>query len=145
MQYSALATHSQHTLELTEMYFYRALVASLLIKIGLLATLPLGHAEEPSVTAPNFWDPKAVHDRPAAIPDKIQFLTMDGYPPFVFRDPNGRLTGFNVDLARALCQELEAHAPSKSRTSTSSCQHLTRKKAMRSYQAFPDISCPLGI
>ncbi len=58
------------------------------------------------VRVPNFWDPKAITDRPASIPDKIQFLATDTYPPFVFRDPQGRLTGFNVDLARALCQEL---------------------------------------
>ncbi len=63
-------------------------------------------AQQSQVRVPNFWDPKAVHDRPASIPDKIQFLATDGYPPFVFRDPQGRLTGFNVDLARALCQEL---------------------------------------
>ncbi|WP_209011768.1 transporter substrate-binding domain-containing protein [Roseibium aggregatum] len=56
---------------------------------------------------PNFWDPKAVHDRPADIPGKIQFLATDGYPPFVYRDAEDRLTGFNVDLARAICQELD--------------------------------------
>lgn len=59
------------------------------------------------MTVPNFWDHKAVHDRPTVIPDKIQFLATDAYPPFVFRDPQGRLTGFNVDLSRALCQELD--------------------------------------
>lgn len=76
--------------------------------LGLLALLsaPQSLAQEEAVTVPNFWDPKAVHDRPNSIPDKIQFLSTDGYPPFVFRDPQGRLTGFNVDLARALCQEL---------------------------------------
>ncbi|MBN9669299.1 transporter substrate-binding domain-containing protein [Labrenzia aggregata] len=63
-------------------------------------------AQDQQVRVPNFWDPKAVNDRPASVPDKIQFLASDGYPPFVFRDPQGRLTGFNVDLARALCQEL---------------------------------------
>ncbi|WP_420336041.1 transporter substrate-binding domain-containing protein [Roseibium sp.] len=63
-------------------------------------------AQDDGVRVPNFWDPKAVSDRPNSIPDKIQFLATDNYPPFVFRDPQGRLTGFNVDLARALCQEL---------------------------------------
>ena len=87
-------------------------VAAGLLTLGTLAlgTLALGilsvSAQEASVRVPNFWDPKAVHDRPNAIPDKIQFLATDGYPPFVFRDQHGRLTGFNVDLARALCQEL---------------------------------------
>lgn len=75
------------------------------VLLFLLPTPP-GHAQDPGVRVPNFWDPKAVQDRPASIPDKIQFLASDAYPPFVFRDPQGRLTGFNVDLARALCQEL---------------------------------------
>ncbi|MCV0425635.1 MAG: transporter substrate-binding domain-containing protein [Roseibium sp.] len=75
--------------------------------ISVLATsATAASAQGTNVRVPNFWDPKAVHDRPASIPDKIQFLATDGYPPFVFRDPQGRLTGFNVDLARALCQEL---------------------------------------
>ncbi|GAA0777960.1 transporter substrate-binding domain-containing protein [Roseibium denhamense] len=72
----------------------------------MVATINPATAQSAPVTVPNFWDPKAVHDRPASIPDKIQFLATDGYPPFVFRDPEGRLTGFNVDLARALCEEL---------------------------------------
>lgn len=59
-------------------------------------------------TVPNFWDPKGVQDRPGSVPDKIQFLAADGHPPFVFRDADGRLTGFNVDLARALCEVLES-------------------------------------
>lgn len=82
-------------------------VAAGLLTLGTLALGILSaSAQEASVRVPNFWDPKAVHDRPNAIPDKIQFLATDGYPPFVFRDQHGRLTGFNVDLARALCQEL---------------------------------------
>jgi polar amino acid transport system substrate-binding protein len=79
------------------------LAGSALITANLAASAT---AQEPDVRVPNFWDPKAVHDRPTTIPDKIQFLAIDNYPPFVFRDPQGRLTGFNVDLARALCQEL---------------------------------------
>ncbi len=38
----------------------------------------------------------------------IRFLTDDDYPPFHFIGPDGQLSGFNVDLARALCQELKA-------------------------------------
>ncbi|WP_209015204.1 transporter substrate-binding domain-containing protein [Roseibium limicola] len=55
---------------------------------------------------PNFWDPKTVQDRPKDLPDKIQFLATDDFPPFVFRDDTGKLTGFNIDLARAICHEL---------------------------------------
>lgn len=79
-------------------------IATLLILV-LTSVFP-GAGKAVDFQVPNFWDPKAVHDRPGSIPDKIQFLATDNYPPFVFRDPQGRLTGFNVDLARALCQEL---------------------------------------
>jgi len=83
----------------------RTAAALLALGTATLCALPAA-AQEPDLRVPNFWDPKAVHDRPNTIPDKIQFLAIDHYPPFVFRDPQGRLTGFNVDLARALCQEL---------------------------------------
>jgi polar amino acid transport system substrate-binding protein len=38
----------------------------------------------------------------------IRFLTDDDYPPFNFLGADGQLTGFNVDLARAICRELRA-------------------------------------
>ncbi len=38
----------------------------------------------------------------------IRFLTDDDYPPFHFIGPDGQLTGFNVDLARAICGQLKA-------------------------------------
>jgi len=78
-----------------------------ILTIAMLAVGPTpSFAQEPQV--PNFWDPKAVANRPASFPDTIQFLATDNHPPFVFRDVDGRLTGFNVDLARAICQVLES-------------------------------------
>ena len=41
----------------------------------------------------------------SAVP-AIRFLTTADFPPFNFRDPSGALVGFNVDLARALCDDL---------------------------------------
>jgi polar amino acid transport system substrate-binding protein len=38
----------------------------------------------------------------------IRFLTDSDYPPFNYYDEDNILTGFNVDLARALCLELAA-------------------------------------
>ena len=57
---------------------------------------------------PNFWDPKRRVERPpaGAVP-AIRFVTTDDFPPFNFLDADGRLTGFNVDLARAICAELD--------------------------------------
>ncbi|HRP79806.1 MAG TPA: transporter substrate-binding domain-containing protein [Aquamicrobium sp.] len=37
---------------------------------------------------------------------RVRFLTTIDFPPFNFLDGQGRLTGFNVELARAICREL---------------------------------------
>lgn len=37
---------------------------------------------------------------------RLRFLTTTDFPPFNFTDQSGRLSGFHIDLARALCEEL---------------------------------------
>lgn len=37
----------------------------------------------------------------------LRFLTTSDFPPFNFYDEDGVLTGFNVDLARAICLQLD--------------------------------------
>jgi polar amino acid transport system substrate-binding protein len=37
----------------------------------------------------------------------LRFATEADYPPFNYRDEDGTLVGFNVDLARAICRELD--------------------------------------
>jgi polar amino acid transport system substrate-binding protein len=56
---------------------------------------------------PNFWDPRrrVARPLPGAL-ESIRFITTDDFPPFNFVDDSGRLTGFHVDLARAICDEL---------------------------------------
>jgi polar amino acid transport system substrate-binding protein len=39
----------------------------------------------------------------------LRFVTETDYPPFNYYDEDGTLTGFNVDLARAICAELEVN------------------------------------
>ena len=56
---------------------------------------------------PNHVDPSAREAAPnlSAVPS-IRFLTTADYPPFNFRDDSGELVGFNIDLARAICDNL---------------------------------------
>lgn len=58
-------------------------------------------------TLPNHTDPNAREIVPnlAAVP-AIRFLTTADFPPFNYRDENGELIGFNIDLARAICSVL---------------------------------------
>lgn len=56
---------------------------------------------------PRFWDPKRRPEKPnLGRMTTIRFLTEDDYPPFNFRGPTGQPIGFNIDLARAICDEL---------------------------------------
>jgi polar amino acid transport system substrate-binding protein len=62
----------------------------------------------PAVNVPGFWDPKRRQDKPALAPTiVIRFLTETDYPPFNYAAPDGNPAGFNVDLARLLCEELK--------------------------------------
>jgi polar amino acid transport system substrate-binding protein len=85
----------------------RVILAALLIG-STAAPAPGSAAESPSgVTIPNFWDPKRRIERPPVnAVQALRFVTTDDFPPFNFLDADGRLVGFNVDLARAICAEL---------------------------------------
>ena len=75
----------------------------ILIGIQLLASG--ARAAEPQV--PVLWDAKERLPKPdlSALP-RLRFLTTTDFPPFNFLDNAGRLSGFHVDLARAICAEL---------------------------------------
>ena len=80
-----------------------AILASLL---ALLASPVAGAADAPFI--PYFWNPQSRAEKPdAAGVRAIRFVTDDEYPPFGFVGADGGLTGFNVDLARAVCEELK--------------------------------------
>jgi polar amino acid transport system substrate-binding protein len=57
---------------------------------------------------PGFWDPRRRPDRPdMSRLTVIRFLTETDYPPFNFTGPDGNPAGFNVDLARLICEEIK--------------------------------------
>ena len=45
--------------------------------------------------------------------EKLRFVTDSDYPPFHYLDEVGALTGFNVDLAKAICEALEVECEVK--------------------------------
>jgi polar amino acid transport system substrate-binding protein len=60
------------------------------------------------VFLPSFWDPNHRLEKPDLVGiHSLRFLTEDDYPPFNFTAADGTLVGFNVDLARAICEELK--------------------------------------
>ena len=84
------------------------LVGALSLTGGDCLLVPPAEAQNADVFVPGFWDPQ----RPAAKPDlegvaSIRFVTADDYPPFHFKLPDGTLAGFEIDLARAVCSELQ--------------------------------------
>jgi polar amino acid transport system substrate-binding protein len=95
--------------------------SSRVLVVGVLAgalQVPSAQAQTtvlpPAVTAsgpqavPGFWDPRRRPDRPdLSRITVIRFLTETDYPPFNFTGPDGNPAGFNVDLARLLCEEIK--------------------------------------
>jgi polar amino acid transport system substrate-binding protein len=65
------------------------------------AAQALGHV-------PSFWDPRRRPERPdLSHISTIRFLTETDFPPFDFAGPDGNPAGFNVDLARMICDDLK--------------------------------------
>lgn len=83
-----------------------ARVASLALAL-ILATIGSTKAQQDPVI-PNFWDPQERFIKPNVkdLP-RLRFFTTTDFPPFSYIDNEKRLTGFHVDLARAICAELE--------------------------------------
>src|SRR5271167_2170268 len=61
------------------------------------------------VIVPGFWDPRRRPERPdLSRIQSIRFLTEMDYPPFDYTGADGNPAGFNVDLAKLLCDEIKA-------------------------------------
>ncbi len=82
---------------------------SLFSAVPASAQISAPAASQPGPQAvPGFWDPRRRPDRPdLSRITVIRFLTETDYPPFNFTGPDGNPAGFNVDLARLLCEEIK--------------------------------------
>lgn len=92
-----------------------AVIFNCLIAVAAFAGSSAGRAQTavpatgapPAVALPNFFETAQRLERPDLSGLRsIRFLTDDDYPPMHFMTEDGRLAGFNVDLARAVCDVL---------------------------------------
>jgi polar amino acid transport system substrate-binding protein len=72
------------------------------------ATTPDMNPVSNPLAVPGFWDPRRRPERPdLSRISAIRFLTETDYPPFNYAGPDGMPAGFNVDLARLICEEIK--------------------------------------
>jgi polar amino acid transport system substrate-binding protein len=88
--------------------------------VGLAVAPPAcaedGVALPRGVAVPGFWDPRRRPERPdLSRIQSIRFLTELDYPPFDYAGTDGNPAGFNVDLARLLCDEIKANCTIQAR------------------------------
>ena len=83
----------------------RRLAAGLVALLAVLAFHPIASMaqEEAPGEAPTAAEADANEPTKRVV---VRFLTEGDFPPFNFYDEDGSLVGFNVDLARAICMEL---------------------------------------
>jgi ABC-type amino acid transport substrate-binding protein len=74
--------------------------------LAMLATFPASAGDPPRLSDPN--NRVARTDLTGLL--RLRFLTTLDFPPFNFADPQRRPTGFNVEIARAICAELQIEA-----------------------------------
>jgi polar amino acid transport system substrate-binding protein len=91
---------------------YAASVVLALLATGLLSgDRPAAVAQTSdlrSTSVPSFWDPRRRPERSdTSRITLIRFATEVDYPPFNYAGADGNPTGFNVELARLICDELK--------------------------------------
>ncbi len=88
----------------------RAIVPTLRKAIPVICfiVLAFGFAEARAGDRPLFRDHSEIHQKPdiSGI-ERLRFLTTTDFPPFNHTDANGLLAGYNVDLARDICDVLK--------------------------------------
>jgi polar amino acid transport system substrate-binding protein len=131
-------------------------MTALLVAAGaaLAQTLPPASAPAPSppqaapaiggqVAIPGFWDPKRRPERPdMSRITVIRFMTEVDYPPFNYAGPDGNPIGFNVDLARLICEELKVQCTVQMRRFDTLLTSLAENRgdaAMASIAVTPDM------
>jgi polar amino acid transport system substrate-binding protein len=100
-------TRKRHLFQTLARVVVAAGLTGLLSLLGTPAAAQKAGASNP-VVMPGFWDPRRRPERPdLSRVTLIRFLTENDYPPFNYAGQDGNPAGFNVDLARMVCEELK--------------------------------------
>jgi polar amino acid transport system substrate-binding protein len=100
-------------------------VLGCVLLVGAAPVTPVAAAENAAqapapargLVVPGFWDPRHRPERPdLSRVQTIRFLTETDYPPFDYAGPDGNPAGFNVDLARLICEEIKASCTIQARS-----------------------------
>jgi polar amino acid transport system substrate-binding protein len=84
------------------------LTRSMLALLAIVLSQTVAAQDLMDIYVPLLWNPQHHVEKPNLSNLKaIRFITDDTYPPFGFTQSDGSLAGFNIDLARALCDELQ--------------------------------------
>lgn len=88
-----------------------ALCAALALAAATVAEAQPASTPKPAAqntAVPSFWDPRRRPEKPdTSRVTLIRFMTEVDYPPFNYAGVDGNPTGFNVELARLICDELK--------------------------------------
>ncbi len=83
------------------------LLALLAALVFIVAGAEPGAAQTKSEIVPDIWQGDVLRPKPDMHKlERLRFVTDSDYPPFHYFDEEGVLTGFNVDLAKAICETL---------------------------------------
>src|SRR3954464_10303921 len=117
---------------------FRLLVALALAGLSVVTVCRPAMAQPPAsqstaqapVSVPGFWDPRRRPERPdISRITQIRFLTEFDYPPFNYAAPDGNPAGFNVELARLICEELKLQCTIQLRRLDTLLQALAENRA----------------
>lgn len=119
----------------------RAVATALTIVICMISDFGSGsRAQRPSSAPPPGQVAAGEQELPRRV--AVRFLTDNDFPPFHYVDEEGVLTGFNIDVARAVCLELAAACDIQARPWAELVPALRKREAdavIASHQITPQL------